>query len=351
MNPKIRVLIVDDMPSVRRVIRRGISIDPEIEVIAEASDPYMARDKIEELQPDVMTLDVEMPRMNGIEFLKKLMPQYPMPVIMVSGHTQEGCEITLEAIENGAFDYVTKPDGSPESLERMLSELIVKIKLAYRSDVHKMLAIQNKNHSSEVEAPINKTEKDFNRKIIAIGSSTGGTNAIRYILSEMKYNFPGIVIVQHMPSNFTKIFADRLAKTLSMNVKEIESGETLENNSVYITPGDFHSTVQKVGTKIIIHLNNNEKVNNHRPSADVLFHSIYESKLSSQSIGVILTGMGGDGARGLLSMKNSGAVTIGQDENTSVVYGMPKVAFDIGAVMNQVPLYDVSKKIAYYLKK
>lgn len=358
---KIRVLIVDDQPTVREFLDRGLSDDPEIEVVDRAADPFIARDKIVRLRPDVLTLDVEMPRMNGVEFLRRLMPQFPLPVVMVSSLTKEGKSITFDALEAGAVDFVTKPDGSPGSYERMLQDLKEKIKIAATVNVDKWLKIREKRlRAAGLGATFRKPEKivapapppripplgrKSRVKLIAIGASTGGTVAIREILRGLPPDVPGIVLVQHMPAGFTALFAKSLNEEFEIDVKEAENGELIVPGRVLIAPGDFHMAVKKDGGFYKISVFSYEKVQGHRPSVDVLFDSIAETRAGADALGVILTGMGRDGALGLLKMRSTGSHTIGQDENTCIVYGMPKVANDLGAVEKQAPLDKVAQAI------
>lgn len=339
---KIRVLIVDDQQFARKMIRKGLSDDPFIEVVAEASDAYEARDRIIEYSPDVMTLDVEMPKMNGLEFIRKLLPQYPIPVIMVSSSTAEGTESAMLALELGAFDFIQKPDGIREHFENMSSELKEKIKSAANVNINKYI----KSASIAPAVPGRKKKPEsvtWNSKyrLIAVGASTGGTAAIRSIVSRLSDDLPGIVIVIHMPSGFTKAFADRLNELSSLRVSEAADGEEISPGKVLIAPGDLHLTVSQMNGKIYASHSSREKVSGHRPSVDCLFSSIAESGLSEKTIGIILTGMGSDGAEGLLKLRNGGALTAGQDRETSTVYGMPKAAWDIGAVQRQLKLEDI----------
>ncbi|MCB1191554.1 MAG: chemotaxis response regulator protein-glutamate methylesterase [Leptospiraceae bacterium] len=343
---KIRVLIVDDQSAVRRVIRRALSVDPMVEVIAEASDPYSAVEMIEEHDPDVMTLDVEMPRMNGIDFLRKLMPQHPMPVIMLSALTQEGAKVTMDALDIGAVDYIAKPSGDPEDLEKVLSDLVEKVKMAASVNMTQFLKYHsNYSTAKSIHKPITTIKKKFKYNIIAIGASTGGTNAIQQIISQIDSEFPGIVVVQHMPPGFTRIFADRLNSRFSINVKEAVDGEIIEQGKVLIAPGDYHLTLSKVIGGYCVKLNQKEKVNLHRPSVDTLFHSIANGGMAPETVAIQLTGMGRDGAEGLLNLRQKRARTICQDKESSVVYGMPETAFKLGAAEFQVPLDKIVIKI------
>lgn len=326
---KIRVLVVDDSAVFREVLSIGISSDPDIEVVAKAADPFDARDKILECRPDVMTCDIEMPKMNGIEFLKRLLPQYPLPVIVVSGIS----EAVFDAMNAGAVDFVTKPDVKMAAdIKNFINELILKIKIASRARVDEEKTVIPEGVVSS---------RSYNTgKIIAIGASTGGTEALYNVLKKLPPNTPGIVVVQHIPPIFSRMLADRLNKQTRLQVKEAQTGDFIVQGRVIIAPGDRHIRIKKLGGRYRVECFEGEKVNGHCPSVDVLFESVAR-EAGSNAIGVILTGMGYDGAKGLLAMKRKGARTIGQDEKSSVVYGMPKVAFDIGAVDNQASLENI----------
>lgn len=333
---KIRVLVVDDSLIFRETIAKGIASDNGIEVVGTASDPFMARDKIIELEPDVLTLDVEMPKMSGIEFLKKLMPQYPLPVVVVSAVSEN----VFDALNAGAVDFVTKPDfRNGSGVESLINELIIKIKIASTAQLGRW---KNAQAVSRISSKQNKKGKE--NFIIAIGASTGGTEALYSIIKMLPANMPGIVVVQHMPPVFTKMFADRLNNSCALTVKEAKTGDAVMQGTVLIAPGDFHMKLKKAGEVYSVECFKGERVNGHCPSVDVLFDSVAE-KAKADAIGVILTGMGYDGAKGLLEMRRMGARTVGQDESTSVVYGMPKVAFDIGAVEKQMPLGQIAQYI------
>lgn len=326
---KIRVLVVDDSLVFRELLAKGISTDPFIEVVGTAVDPYQARDKILELEPDVMTLDVEMPRMNGIEFLKRLIPQYPMPVVVVSAVNG----IVFDAMKAGAVDFVTKPDlHAGKGMQSFIKELIFKIKIASTAKVGDTRKSPD-NETITGRLPITKNQN----AIIAIGASTGGTEAIFDIIKRFPKEIPGIVIVQHMPPVFTKLYAERLNNSCAVEVKEAQSRDKVIPGRVLIAPGDYHMSIKKSGSDYVVDCFTGAKVNGHCPSVDVLFESVAEH-VGKDAIGVILTGMGYDGAKGLLAMRQKGARTIGQDERSCVVYGMPKVAYDIGAVERQAPL-------------
>jgi len=335
---KIRVLVVDDSIVFREVLSRGIASDPNIEVIATASDPFDARDKILQYEPDVMTCDIEMPRMNGIEFIRRLMPQYPLPVVVVSTVS----DAVFTAMNAGAVDFVTKPDvTSPNSVENFIRELILKIKIASTAN------LSSKSNYYLYKA-MKKTNMNTHIRLIAIGASTGGTEAIYHLLKSLPSSVPGIVIVQHIPPVFSRMFAERLNNSTELKVKEAKTGDSVERGQVFIAPGDRHMRVRKVGDRLKIEVFEGESVNGHCPSVDILFESVAKA-CGSNAIGIILTGMGYDGAKGLLTMRRNGAKTIGQDEKTSVVYGMPKVAYNIGAVEKQVPLDKIPQTIVSIL--
>ncbi len=344
----VRVLIVDDSALVCRILSKGLAADPEIEVVGTAANPYEARDLIVEKKPDVLTLDVEMPRMNGLEFLKKLMPQYPLPVVMVSALTSSSSAITLDALSAGAVDFVTKPtEDVANSLYGMMSELRSKVKTAAGIDVgrwHHTLGrrkFQKLNEFSLSEAA--------RRVVIAIGASTGGTEAIREVIAALPANSPGIVIVQHMPAGFTTMYAQRLNNECQIEVKEAAPGDIVRPGRALLAPGDFHMKLSRSGDTFRVLCRKDEKICGHRPSVEVLFNSVakYAGK---NAIGILLTGMGKDGAHGLLEMRKAGARTIAQDESTSVVYGMPKEAFICGGAETVEPLHKIPVLVEEYLK-
>lgn len=334
----IKVLIVDDSATARAVLTDILSSDPTIVVVGTAADAYIARDKIVELKPDVVCLDVEMPRMDGITFLKKLMHYMPVPVVMVSSLTQSGAKTTLDALEAGAVDFVAKPHSNIYDVkDEMRKELLEKVKSAAKAKVFQRV-IRTKEQANTTSLA------ETTNKIVAIGASTGGTEALKDLLMALPRNAPGTVVVQHMPANFTGPFAERLNSICAMEVREAQNGDSIVPGVVLIAPGDYHMVVRRSGAFYYVEIGSGDKVSGHRPSADVLLNSV--SKIAgANAIGVILTGMGGDGARGLLAMRNAGAHTIGQDEASCVVYGMPKVAFELGAVEKQLPLSKIAQGI------
>jgi len=338
MNP-IKVLILDDSIVFREILARGLEVDARIKIVAKAENPFDAIDKIEKFSPDVITCDVHMPKMDGIEFIRQLMPQHPVPIIVVSSVN----EAVFDAMNAGAIDFVNKPNiQSPQSVERFIVDLIEKIKEASKAKV-----IQAGNSVPEV---LMKADPHSSKKIIAIGASTGGTEAIFQLLKALPKNMPGIVIVQHIPPNFSKMFADRLNQQLHFEVLEACGGELIEPGRVIIAPGDKHMAIVKASSdRYKVEVFHGDRVNGHCPSVDVLFESVAK-EIGSNAIGVILTGMGYDGAKGLLSMRRKGARTLGQDEASSVVYGMPKAAYEVGAVERQYPLSQISQGICTFLK-
>ncbi len=335
----VRVLIVDDSATARAVLRDVLESQRDIEVVGVAQDAYIARDKIIELRPDVICLDVEMPRMDGITFLKKLMTYMPTPVVMVSSLTQKGAITTLEALEAGAVDFVAKPHSNIyDGIDEIREEIVSKVKAAAKAKV------KPKQHAFIPKKVNYSALSETTDKVIAIGASTGGTEAIREVLTRLPANVPGIIIVQHMPPNFTKSFADRLNELCAIEVREAKNGDFLGVGKALIAPGDYHMVLRRSGARYFVEIGTGEKVSGHRPSVDVLFNSVAKTA-GANAIGVILTGMGADGAKGLLSMRKAGARTIGQDENSCVVYGMPKVAYEIGAVEQQFDLDDIAEAI------
>lgn len=348
---RIKVLIVDDSALVRKLLAEMLATASDIEVVGAAQDPYIAREKIKELKPDVLTLDVEMPRMDGLTFLKNLMRLHPMPVVMVSSLTEQGADVTLKALEIGAIDFVTKPKlDLAEGLAEYRDELIEKLKtaaavseraLSMRSNV---FDVGSKNSA---DAVIEKTIGGHYRttdRLIAIGASTGGTEAIRSVLIDMPPDAPGIVVTQHIPEAFSEPFAKRMDGLCAINVKQAEDNEQILAGHAYIAPGNTHLLVVRDGAKYRCRLSDGPPVNRHRPAVDVLFRSVAQNA-GPNAVGVILTGMGADGAEGLYEMHQAGARTIAQDEKTSVVWGMPGEAVRWGGVDFILPLNKVGRKL------
>lgn len=331
----IKVLIVEDSVFFRQLLAKGIEQDAGFKVVATASDPYEARDAILKFEPDVMTLDVEMPKMNGIEFLKQLMPQYPIPTVVISAMSAE----VFDALKHGAVDFVSKPSGlTADQLGMWVKgELLTKIKIASTAKVG-----MHKN----VDPALKTTETNcvYKTKLIAMGASTGGTEALLSVVRNYKRDIPGVVIVQHMPPGFTEMYAQRLNQICSVQVKEAADGDLICPGKILIAPGDKQMRVVKAGDGFKVEVKPGERVSGHCPSVDVLFESV-AANVGKDTIGIILTGMGADGSKGLLKMKQAGAETIGQNEETSVVYGMPKVAYEIGAVKYQLPLGNIAEKV------
>ena len=350
MARKIRVLIVDDSALVRNILSQGLSLDPGIEVVGTASDPYIARDRILELEPDVLTLDVEMPRMDGVAFLRKLMPQYPIPVVMVSSLTQRGKQITMEALDAGAVDFVAKPTSNVTAgLNAMLMELRTKVKIAAGANVSHWKG--KRTTPSDAGTPCKSAAlAESTDKVIVIGASTGGTEAIRRVLEAFPPTTPGTVIVQHMPGGFTKMFSDRLNQLCSMQVKEAQQGDRVRAGLVLIAPGGSQFEVVRSGGFYEVRLGGPEKVSGHCPSVDVMMHSVAKH-VGANAIGAMLTGMGQDGAEGMLAMQQAGARCIAQDEATSVVFGMPKVAYEKGGAQQLVPLDHIAPSLLKMLSE
>ena len=341
---KIRVLVVDDMALVRDILAKGLSMDPEIEVVGTAADPYAARDKILALRPDVMTLDVEMPKMDGVEFLRRLMPQRPMPVVMVSSLTESGKRITLDALEAGAIDFVLKPKADiARGLNAMMIELRAKVKTASRANVAQLKRPGPATAPSHPK-PQHGALRESTDKVVAIGASTGGTEAIKEVLTGFPADTQGVVIVQHMPAGFTKMFAERLNSLCAMEVKEAEHGDRVMRGRVLIAPGGRHMELERSGGVYKVVVRDGPTVNGHCPSVEVLMRSVARHA-GSNAVGVILTGMGGDGADGMKAMRDAGARTMAQDEMTCVVFGMPKVAWERGAAERLLPLGDIAKSV------
>jgi two-component system, chemotaxis family, protein-glutamate methylesterase/glutaminase len=334
----VRVLIVDDSAVVRHILARELARDAEIEVVGTAPDPYVARDKIVELQPDVITLDLEMPRMDGVTFLRRLMHYRPMPVIIVSSLTPKGGQVALEALDAGAVDVICKP-GSSYSVGDMSVELIDKIKAAASAKVCRRVDVAIRARPIRCEAMSRTTNK-----VIAIGASTGGTQALQAVLTAMPPNTPGIVIVQHMPEHFTRAFAERLNMLCAIQVKEAEDGDSVIPGRALIAPGSRHMLMRRSGARYYVEVRDGPLVSRHRPSVDVLFKSVARF-VGPNAVGAILTGMGADGADGMLEMHRAGSATIAQDETTCVVFGMPREAIARGGVDHVLPQDAIAAKL------
>ena len=361
---KIKVLIIDDSALVRQMLSEILGSAPDIEVVGVAHDPLMARDKIKKLNPDVLTLDVEMPKMDGVTFLANLMRLRPMPVVMVSSLTQRGADITLEALELGAVDFVSKPKVDlAHTLEDYTQEIIGKVRNAASARIRQKEPVETDKPGGLSRAPVEPRhsadaviEKMSGKrmfkttdKIIAIGASTGGTEAIKDVLSKLPPDTPGVVITQHIPAAFSLPFANRMNASSPMTVCQASDGQQIVPGHAYIAPGGRHLTVVRDGARYICKLNDGPAVNRHKPSVDVLFRSVAQN-VGPNAISVILTGMGDDGARGMQEMKEAGAPTIAQDEKSSVVWGMPGEAVKLGCVDAVLPLDHIAKKVLSLLK-
>lgn len=346
---KINVLIVDDSLSMRNLLESFLLHDTGIQVIGKAEDPYKAAAIIKNQIPDVITLDIEMPKMDGITFLKKIMSQHPIPVVIISSLTKKGATETIKSLEYGAVEIILKPFFKEGKKQEAIQFIIDKVRSASMAKVkaksQKRLYVPPKYSTDAVlKKSILSQNQPLNQKVIAIGASTGGTNAIQQILQELPINTPGIVIVQHMPVHFTKAFADRLNQFCNIYVKEAEDGDIIQNGLALIARGDTHLSVKKLGTNYVVQLLDGPFVNRHKPSVDVLFRSM-ANYVGSQGIGILLTGMGDDGARGLLEMKEAKSVTIAQDENSSIVFGMPREAIKLEAQKFILSLTEITNYI------
>lgn len=350
---RLRVLIVDDSAVVRKILTRVLESDPLIEVVGTAPDPLIARDKIKQLNPDVLTLDVEMPKMDGVTFLRNLMRLRPMPVVMISSLTEHGAEVTLDALEVGAVDFVTKPKlDVAHKLDDFSEEICAKVKAAAGARVSALVRSPKPAMVVEpklsADAVLGKSGSSGRFKttdrIIAIGASTGGTEAIKEVLLQLPPDAPGIVIAQHIPPAFSRSFAQRMNSLCAMTVCEAEEGQQIVPGHVYIAPGDQHLVVARDGARYLCRLSDGPAVNRHRPSVDVLFRSVAQNA-GQNAIGVILTGMGDDGADGLKEIRETGARTIAQDERTSVVWGMPGEAVKRDGVDDVLPLEQIAAKV------
>ena len=332
----IKVLIVDDSAIVRKILSETISSQSDMEVVGTAPDPFVARDKILSLHPDVLTLDIEMPRMDGLTFLKKLMRYHPMPVVVISSLGHSSCEASMEALRCGAIEVLAKP-GGPYSIGELSTSLPAKLRAAANARLrHAMPAPAGALPKPPLAAPAFHPAT-----VIAVGASTGGTEAIREILVDLPATTPGMVVTQHIPPVFSAAFATRLNQLCAMEVKEARDGDEVRPGLVLIAPGNFHMMLRKTGTRYFVQVQDGPQVCYQRPSVDVMFASV-ASAAKENAVGVLLTGMGADGAQGLLRMKHAGARTIAQDEETCVVYGMPREAFRLGAVDQLLPLSSIA---------
>lgn len=344
---KIKLLIVDDSALIRQMLKVIFSEAEDIEVVGTASDPLIARDKIKALNPDVLTLDVEMPRMDGLTFLRNLMRLRPMPVVMISTLTAKGAEVTLEALALGAVDFVAKPKADvPKALHDYANEIITKVRMAAKVKVKALDAgrsAASSSNAAQTKCPSNRHFRTTD-KIIAVGSSTGGTEALKKLVSMLPQDAPAIVVTQHLPVAFSASFAKHIQEAGVMNACVANDGQLILPGNIYIAPGDQHLRVDRDGARYICRLNDGPPVNRHKPSVEVLFQSVADN-VGKNAIGVMLTGMGADGAKAMLSMREAGAINIAQDEATSVVWGMPGEAFKQGAVHHLLPLDSIAEQI------
>jgi two-component system chemotaxis response regulator CheB len=338
----IRVLIVDDSALVRQMLTSLLESDPSIMVVGAAPDPLVARDMVKALNPDVLTLDIEMPRMDGLAFLEKIMRLRPMPVVMISSLTQKGADVALRALEMGAIDYVGKPTvGLVEGFTALRDEIVAKVKAAAAARVRAASCERPAMPRAAAGGSYSSTEK-----LIAVGASTGGVEALHSLLTAFPADAPAILITQHMPASFTENFARRLDQQCAVTVSQAEDGARVLPGHVYIAPGGRHLELARSGANYMCRVHDGAPVSGHRPSVDVLFNSVAQMA-GADAVGVILTGMGKDGAQGLLAMRRAGASTIGQDEATCVVYGMPKAALDSGAVEIELSLGKIPEQILH----
>ena len=347
----ITVLIVDDSALVRQILTKVFDEAPGIEVVGACVDPYDAREQIKKLNPDVLTLDVEMPKMDGVTFLKNLMRLRPMPVVMISSLTERGAEVTLKALELGAIDFVAKPKFDlAQSLEAYAEEIVGKVKMAARMGTRLVATPHHVDptRNSQVTRPV--VDLRTTERIVAIGSSTGGTEAVKDVFASLPANSPGIVVAQHIPPVFSRSFAERLNHSSALVVCEAADGQQIVPGHAYVAPGDYHLEVVRNGARYECRLSQKDPVNRHRPSVDVLFDSVAQSA-GKNALGIILTGMGNDGAQGLKNMLDAGSETVAQDEKTSVVWGMPGRAVECGATERILPLADIAGEITKFAGK
>jgi two-component system chemotaxis response regulator CheB len=358
---RVRALIIDDSSVVRQLLTQILNETPDIEVIGTAEDPYEAREKIKKLAPDVLTLDVEMPKMNGVSFLKNLMRLHPLPVVMISTLTEKGADVTLQALEIGAIDFVAKPRlDLPQQLNKYTTEIIEKVRAAANVNINAVLAKKaiKINEQGQLRGIKEQTSRTIKKvalaqlrtdiDVIAIGASTGGTEAIKQLLSQLPVECPGIVIVQHLPAEFSIQYARRVNQMSDIQVSVAQHNKEIVSGHAYIAPGDKHLLIEERQGRYYCQLKDGEEVKGHKPSVDVLFNSIAE-QAGGRAIGIILTGMGSDGAEGLLAMKQAGGRNLAQDEKSSVVWGMPMQALKLDAVHEQVPITHMAEKLIAYL--
>lgn len=356
MSQKIKVLIVDDSAVVRQTLTEILDTDPNIEVMGVAADPYFAANRIAHEVPDVITLDIEMPRMDGLTFLKKIMTQHPIPVVIISSLTEHGTETAIKALEYGAVEIITKPKlGTKEFIEESKIRLRDAVKAAAAAKLSRKKIAAKPTRTLEVKPKLSADaimpKTSFNdamikttEKVIVVGASTGGTEALRVFLEALPADCPGIVIVQHMPEHFTRSFADRLDQLCKISVKEASNNDTVIRGRALIAPGNHHLILKRSGARYFVEVNDGPLVNRHRPSVDVLFRSTAKFA-GKNAVGVIMTGMGDDGARGLLELKETGAQTIAQDEKSCIVFGMPKEAIKLDAAEYILPLDKIAEKV------
>ena len=347
---KIRVLVVDDSALMRKLLTELLNSDPEIEVVGTAMDAYVAREKIKSLNPDVLTLDVEMPKMDGLSFLSNLMRLRPMPVVMVSSLTEQGAAVTMQALSLGAVDFVSKPKVDlAHSLEDCALEITRKVKIAATARVEPLVVNAGNLDNEKTSSSLTLVQSIGGKyattdKIIAIGASTGGTEAIKDVLSMLPPDCPGVVIAQHIPPIFSRSFAERMNRCSSLMVCEAEDGQQILPGHVFIAPGDRHLVVVRDGARYLCRLSDGPLVNRHKPAVDVLFDSV-ANNAADNAVGVVLTGMGRDGAKGLRHMHDAGAKTIAQDQQSSVIWGMPNAAIEDGGVDTVLPLHNIANKV------
>jgi two-component system chemotaxis response regulator CheB len=343
---KTRVLIIDDSALIRSLLTEIIAKQADLEVVGAAPDPLVAREMIRALNPDVLTLDVEMPRMDGLDFLEKLMRLRPMPVVMVSTLTERGAEVTMRALELGAIDFVSKPKlGISSGMQQLSTEICDKIRIAAKARLHRHVAPRPSADADLVDKAVPvKYSRLSTEKVVAIGSSTGGTEAIREVLTRLPADFPAVLITQHMPPGFTRSFAARMNSLCRISVSEAKDGERVLPGHAYIAPGDRHLRLAKSGSNYVVALDDGEPVNRHRPSVEVLFQSV-ASVAGGNAMGVMLTGMGKDGANAMLTMREAGSFNIAQDEASCVVFGMPREAIAVGAVQEVLPVTQIADRL------